>query len=91
MRTNIKQEKEMKCNPKLEPSLLVRTQSGDFQKEGAQLPNYLLWLSEASTKMRPPPTSKESTLLSVLMFCYTGVINCWWNKPVLLTVLGAEG
>jgi hypothetical protein len=62
----------------------------DFHKEGAQLPNHLLWLSRASTKMRPPSISKYSTLLSVLMLYYIGVINCWLNKPVS-TVFGLEG
>jgi hypothetical protein len=36
-----------------------------------------------SNKNETPSTSKDSTLLSVLMLYYTGVINCWWNKPVL--------
>jgi hypothetical protein len=38
-----------------------------------------------------PSISKDSTLLNVLMFYYTGVTNCWWNKPVLSTVLEPEG
>jgi hypothetical protein len=42
-------------------------------------------------KIETPSISKDSTLLSVLMFYYTGVTNCWWNKPVLSRVLGLEG
>jgi hypothetical protein len=42
-------------------------------------------------KNETPSISKDSTLLSVLMFYYTGVINRWWNKPVSSTVLGLAG
>jgi hypothetical protein len=59
MRTHIKQEKKKKCSPKLE-TLLVRTQSRNLHKEGAQLPSHLLWLWGASTEMRPHPLAKKA-------------------------------
>lgn len=34
---------------------------------------------EVVTENEAPSISKDSTLLSVIMLYYTGVINCWWN------------